>query len=272
MSDPTKIFSINLYAYTFDYTVSEALLHLAKQGYREFELMMFPGHLWPAEMSATDRRELRKLIEDNGLRVVSVNMPNIDLNIAGASKEMREYSLGLISSFTTLAGELGASGVVIGPGKSNPLFPLPKERLQGYFFEALDRLYPLARDGGTKLLVENMPFGYLPDVTSILSTLSAYGNDDIYLIYDVANGHFIGKDPRDELREGQHKIRLVHLSDTNQKVYKHDPVGLGDVPFANVPPVLKEIGYKELPMLEIVSLDPDTDLMKSVKALAPLGY
>jgi len=30
----------------------------------------------------------------------------------------------------------------------------------------------------------------------------------------------------------------VHLSDTNQKVYRHDPVGLGTVDFAPIPAVL----------------------------------
>jgi hypothetical protein len=49
-------------------------------------------------------------------------------------------------------------------------------------------------------------------------------------------------------------------------------VGLGDVPFADVPPVLREIGYSELPVLEVISRNPDADTLDSATRLAKLGY
>ena len=74
------------------------------------------------------------------------------------------------------------------------------------------------------------------------------------------------------LRRCRKRLKLVHLSDTNQQVYRHDPVGAGDVPFAQVPPVLKEIGYKRLPMLEIIAPDAEKDILASADALAGMGY
>ncbi|MCZ7601042.1 MAG: sugar phosphate isomerase/epimerase [Gammaproteobacteria bacterium] len=111
-------------------------------------------------MDSAGRRELRRVADAGGVRIVSLNMPNIDLNIAGASQEMRDYSLGLVSGFIRLAGDLGAPGIIIGPGKANPLFPAPREVLKGHFFRALDTLAPIAEQGGTRLLVENMPFAF----------------------------------------------------------------------------------------------------------------
>ena len=91
-------------------------------------------------------------------------MPNIDINVAGAAPEMRAYSLDLLTDTVRLAGELGARGVVIGPGKANPLFPADADELIGHFFAALDRLCPVAESAGTALWVENMPFAFLPAI------------------------------------------------------------------------------------------------------------
>lgn len=272
MRDPKSIFAINLYSYTFSHKAADCIRHLADQGYRGVELMMYPGHLWPAGIDAAGRRELRRVADAGGVRIVSLNMPNIDLNIAGASQEMRDYSLGLVSGFVRLAGDLGAPGIIIGPGKANPLFPAPREVLKGHFFRALDALAPIAEQGGTRLLVENMPFAFLPDADSLMNTLEEYGNDGIGVIYDVANGHFIGEHPAEGLRRVRSRLGLVHFSDTGTKVYKHDPVGMGDVPFADIPPVLAEVGYREMPVLEIVSHDPDADTLESARRLAAAGY
>lgn len=272
MSDPTKIFAVNTYSYTLDRSAAETIRHLGAQGYPGFELMMYPGHLWPSDADETVRRDIRQAVRETGTRLVSFNMPNIDINIVGASKEVREYSLGLLSKFIALAGELETPSIVIGPGKANPLFSPGYEFLSSHFFKALDHLAPVAKKSGVRLLVENMPFAFLPDAKSLLKALDDYGNDDIGIIYDVANGHFIGEDPREGLRIVKDRLGLVHFSDTGRAVYRHDAVGLGDVPFAGVPPVLTEIGYKELPVLEVISRDADAETLDSARRLAEVGY
>jgi L-ribulose-5-phosphate 3-epimerase len=271
MADVKKIFGINTYSYTLNWSAADCIRHLADQGYIGVELMMYPGHLWP-DLDASGRRDLRRAAEERGVRIISLNMPNVDLNVAGASQEMREYSLGLLTQFVRLAGELGAPGIVVGTGKANPLFPAPRELLMGHFYRALDLLAPVADAVGTKLLVENMPVGFLRDADSIMQALAAYGNDRIGVIYDVANGHFIGEDLREGLRRVRDRLALAHFSDTLRSVYKHDPVGKGDVPFAGVAPVLAEVGYKEMPVLEIISHDADADISDSVQRLVALGY
>ncbi len=267
-------FAINSYAYTLDHTARQFLDKLADRGHREFELMVYPGHLWPRDMSARDRSELRRHIESRGLRLATLNMPNIDMNIAGASDEMRAYSLGLLQAIVELAGDLGAAGVVVGPGKPNPLFPMPRERLMSHFFAGLDRLAPIAEKAGTQLYLENMPFAFLPGIDELLAALQDYGRTDIAVIYDVANGWFIKEDIAGALRKCARsgRLKLVHYSDTGQAVYRHDAIGLGTVPFTVVPPVLAEIGHAERPMLEIIAPEPDQHIAESVGRLAGMGY
>ena len=64
----------------------------------------------------------------------------------------------------------------------------------------------------------------------------------------------------------------MHFSDTGQQIYRHDPVGAGNVPFAEIPPVLQEIGYKRLPMLEIIAPDAEKGILASADKLAAMGY
>jgi sugar phosphate isomerase/epimerase len=64
----------------------------------------------------------------------------------------------------------------------------------------------------------------------------------------------------------------VHLSDTPREVYRHSAVGEGVVQFAQVPPLLEEVGYRDLPMLEIIADDPDQAIRASVERLFALGW
>jgi sugar phosphate isomerase/epimerase len=272
MSRDAPAFAVNTYSYTLTHDVRACLATLGERGYTDFELMMYPGHLWPADIDRTARQALRKYIESNKLRVTTLNMPNIDLNVAAAAPEMRAYTLANLRGVVELAGDLGAPGVVVGPGKANPLLPAPTERLMGWFYAALDVLAPLADKAGTALYVENMPFAFLPGIDELLAALDRYGNDRIGLVYDVANGHFVGEDVGAALRKCRKRLKVVHLSDTNQKVYKHDAVGLGTVDFASIPAVLAEIGYRNRPVLEIISADADRGIDDSVARLVAMGW
>lgn len=272
MNGAVRSFACNTYSYTMSHTAGDCLAYLADLGFSEFELMMYPGHLWPPDMDAAQRAALRRLVENRGLRIGTLNMPNVDMNIAGASAQMRRHTLDLLRQIVELAGELGAEGVVIGPGKANPLFPAPRERLEGYFFSALDELIPAAKRAGTALWVENMPFAFIPGIEGLMQALDRYGSDELGIVYDVANGHFIGEDLGEALRRCQRRLKLVHLSDTGRSVYRHDAVGMGDVPFRAVPPVLAEIAHVRLPVLEIISQDADADIVSSAGKLSAMGF
>lgn len=269
---PAAAFACNTYAYTLSHRAEACLAHLADLGFAEFELMMYPEHFWPPDADAATRRAVRQSVEARGARIVTLNMPNIDMNVAAASAEMRSHTLGLLEGIVELAGELGAAGVVIGPGKANPLFPAPRERLTGYFFAALERLLPVARKAGTGLWVENMPFAFLPDIAGLMTALDRFGADEIGIVYDVANGHFIGEGIPAALRACRSRLCLVHLSDTDQRVYRHAPVGEGTVPFAEVARVLAEIGHGRRPVLEIICDDADRGILGSAARLAALGF
>ncbi len=270
MNDIARKYGINTYAYTFDGSAADTMRRLADQGYGAVELMFFPGHLWPRDLDTGGRRELLEL-GDKRLPIVTVNMPNVDMNIAAATEEMRSYTLELLVDFIHCAGEIGAGNIILGPGKANPLFPMPREAMVGHFHKALDRLAPLAAKSGVRILMENMSFAFLPDAESLAKAVDDYGDPAIGFIYDVANAHFIGESPADGLRRVKDRLGLVHFSDTTRKIYRHDPLGQGDVPLEGLGAVLKEVGYHGLPFLEVISTDPDRDIADSVQRLHRAG-
>jgi sugar phosphate isomerase/epimerase len=124
-------FVLNTYSYTSSGSISDHLERFAQAGFREIELMMYPGHLWPPSMDDTARAALRRELDAWGLTLRTLNQPSVDINVAAASPERHRYSLDILRSVVSLAGELGAGGAVIGPGKPNPLFPAPVECLLG---------------------------------------------------------------------------------------------------------------------------------------------
>ena len=267
-----SMFGCNTYSYMLTQSAETCLARLADFGFLEFEFMVHPGHLWPADLPPNKRRAIRSAFEQGSLQLTSLNMPNIDLNVASTTPEMRAYSLKLLSETVRLAGELGARGVVIGPGKANPLFPADFETLIGYFFAALDRLGPIAAASGTALWVENMPFAFLPTIGGLMIALERYGNDAVRVVYDVANAYFIAENLAIGLKRCQNRLALIHLSDTGRQIYRHDAVGLGTLPFSEVPRAIAAVSYRERPMLEIISVDPDHDIVVSANKLAALEF
>jgi len=259
-------FGINTYSYTQSMSAADCVRTLAERAVKSVELMFYPGHLWITDSRET-LRDLRRTIEQAGVSLVSLNGPNIDVNIAAATAEMRDYSVALNVEYLRMAAELNAKGLILGPGKPNPLFSLPRDVMESSFFRALDALLPIAERDGIELWVENMPFAFLPDAEGLMACLDRYGADAIGVVYDVANAHFINEEPVAGLDRVRVRLSLVHLSDTGQSVYRHDPVGLGDVDFAALIPKIKSLNLERTPMLEIISRDPDRDIARSIETL-----
>jgi len=266
-------FAVDTYSYTLHCTAEECVQRLARLGFCEFELQMYPGHAWPAHMNQGDRKRLKDCFAGNGLRLTTLNMPNIDLNITAATTEMRAMSLGVLREVIGLAAALGAEAVVIGPGKANPLLPMPREQLVELFYRALDELLPFADSEGTALWVENMPFAFLPCVRELLDVVDAYDTKRrIGFVYDVANGHFIDEDPATALRACAPRLRAVHLSDTDRSSYRHAAIGTGTVDFTALPAVLAELGFRRRPILEIIAPQPDEAIARSAAELVRAGF
>jgi sugar phosphate isomerase/epimerase len=259
-------FGINTYSFTRDLHARDCLQQLATAGYRRFEVMLIPGHFWPTLDGVAGRREIESLVARNGLEILTLNQPNLDVNLASAVPEMRQHSCTVIANAIELAQAWNAKGVVINPGKANPVFPPSMQTLADNFRRSLDVLLPVARRASVQLIVKNHPLSYLYRAQDLRQFFDAFGWEQIGLAYDFANGHFGGEEPQAVLHLWDH-LSLLYAADTSTERFDHAEIGKGTVAYGAISTLLQ--GAKACPptILEIVSEHPQSAIDASVEYL-----
>ena len=260
-------YTVNTYPYTLRYGLRDCVAHLADLGFRSFEPMLVPGHFWPSRDAADERRKIGSLLASRDLRIVTLNQPNLDINLGSSVPEMREHSCAMMIAAMRLAGDWGAMGIVINPGKANPVLPSPSDQLADWFRRSLDALVPEAERWNVQLIVKNHPLSYLHRAADLVSFFDGYGWERIGIGYDFANGYFGREDPREALQVLNSRIKLIYAADSGLDEFRHDPVGAGAVRFNDIAETLRASGYRGDTVLEILADDPDRALAASVAQL-----
>lgn len=264
--------AVNTYGYIWSTPAAECVRRLADLGYRNFELMIHPPHLPLDGMSAADRRNLRRAVEQAGARITSVNMPSLDQNLASSFSRVRDASVGMFLDAIDLVADIGAPNLVAVPGRMSPLFPPPLEQRIGWMTESIEKLLPRAEARNVGVAVENVPFASFPEAKTLGAFVRGFRSPQIGVCYDAANAHFIGEDVGRGVAELADLLRVVHLSDTTRQVWRHDRMGLGDVPAAEFARALDAAGFRGPCTLEIIDTDTEGALAESCRVLAPLGF
>ena len=112
-----------------------------------------------------------------------------------------------------------------------------------------------------------------PHATDVMRALDALDDDSVGILYDFANGTFVGDDPCADLHLVKDRLGMVDASDTGTEVFRHGPIGTGIVPFERIADTLREIGYQGVTALEmIVKDDPDTAFRDSHAKMVQWGW
>jgi L-ribulose-5-phosphate 3-epimerase len=264
-------FGINTYSFTHDLHARDCLQRLADVGYRRFELMLVPGHFWPTVDGAEGRREIESLVDSKSLEILTLNQPNLDVNLASTVPEMRQHSCGVVASAIELAGAWNATGVVINPGKANPVFPPSMQTLTDNFSRSLEALVPIARRASVRLIVKNHPLSYLYRAEDLKRFFDTFGWEQIGLGYDFANGHFAGESPEAVLDLRDH-LSFLYVADTTVKRFDHAEVGTGTVAFEAISKLLQDAKLCPPTILELVAAQPQSAIDASVEYLDSIDW
>ncbi len=263
--------SINSYGWIWSTPAADCVRRLATLGYRAFELMIQPPHLPLDGLSPAARRELRSVAETSGGRIGSLNMPSLDHNLASPFDRVRAASVAMFDEALGLASDLGAPWLVVVPGRMNPLFPPPLVERTAWIRESIETLLPLAEARGVGLAVENVPFAAFPDSVALAAFVRGFASPFVGVCWDAANAHFIGEDLAEGTGRLADLLRVAHLSDTTRKVWRHDRLGLGDVPAGVFLDALDAAGFDGPCTLEIIDSDPESAIRDSHRRLLPFG-
>ncbi len=262
---------VNTYGYIWQENIQQCLAQLATHGFRVFEGVINPPHM-DIESTPGKRRALRDFMEGEGLSFSSLNLPSLDSNLVSPFAYTRDYTVSLFKKAIGLAADLRAPQLVTVPGRLNPLLPPSRAARDAWLQDTLGQLIPYAREHGVGLALENVPFASLPHAQDLADFVEAMGNQDVLgVCYDVANAHFVGESLSEGLRCLDGHVRLVHCSDTTRSAWRHDVVGKGDVPWAELAQALQASSYDGPVLLEIVDPDPKAATVSSRDSLVAQG-
>ncbi len=255
----------------------DAMKHLRSLGYDKFEMMIFPPHCWPRELSVAKRKEYKAWLTGEGGKITSFCYPLLDNNPNGVDRLMRSYTLDRYREAIDLAAEWECPYVVAIPGPVNSLINPPHDWMLNWFVEGMKQLVEYARGTGVRLLLENVPFTYLPTAKDMKETAELIG-PEVGVNLDICNSAFIKEDPAEAIRMLGDLLKNVHISDSGYDEFVHARLGTGIVDPAPTAAALKDIGYSGVTVLEIIAdallpgADPDGDIKASHDILAEAGW
>jgi sugar phosphate isomerase/epimerase len=265
------------FPFMYSDTGLDAMKHLASMGYTRFEMMIFPPHCWPVELSAAQRAEYKAAMDGNGWRITSFCYPLLDNNPNAPDRIMRRYTLDRYKEAIDLAAEWSCPYVVAIPGPVNSLINPPYRWMYDWFVEGVKELVQHAKGTGVELLVENVPFTFLPTADDMKKVCADIG-PEVGVNFDVCNSAYIKEDPAAAIRMLGALVKNVHISDSGYGDFKHDKLGTGIVQPGPAGAALKEIGYQGVTVLEIIAdknlpgTTPDQDIVESHAVLAKNGW
>jgi sugar phosphate isomerase/epimerase len=254
-----------------------AMKRLRTLGFDIFELMIFPPHCWPRELSSGQVAEYKNWLSGEGMKVSSLCYPLLDNNPNGVDVLMREYTLDRYREAIDFASEISCPYVVAIPGPVNSLINPPHEWMLNWFVEGIQKLVTHAKGSGVEILLENVPFTYLPTAEDMRATAALIG-PEVGVNLDICNSAFINEDPAEAIRMLGDLVKNVHISDSGPDEFKHERLGTGIVDPAPCAQALDDIGYKGVTVLEIITdllqpgSDPDGDIKISHDILAGAGW
>lgn len=265
------VLGAHTFGFTWDCPAEAAIEQLAEAGYRTIQLMASPPHFDPWIEDAGRTRRIRALLERHGLSLLALDLASSDINLASPSSHVVDFAVNAYSATIDRAAELGARCICVGSGRRHALLAEANARLMPSFREAFARIHEKAQRAGVPVILENHPQGLLASASDIVRFLDAEGYDEMHVIYDAANAFAIGEDPVEGLKSLWPRLGIVHLSDSPKGQWRHDPIGSGEIDFAAIAALLRELGYAGTIVLEILSDRPLDDLKAGVVALEGLG-
>lgn len=265
------------FPFLYSHSGLDALKHLKTLGYDLYEMMIFPPHCWPRELTVAQRKDVRNWLDGEGTKITSFCIPLLDNNPNGVDRLMRQYTLDRYREAIDLAAEWECPYVVAIPGPVNSLINPPHDWMLNWFVEGMKQLLDYSKGTGVDLLLENVPFTYLPTAADMKKTAELIG-PDVGINFDVCNSAFIKEDPAEAIRMLGGMVKNVHISDSGYDEFVHARLGTGIVDPAPVAKALKDIGFEGVTVLEIIAdalqpgNDPDADIKASHDILTEAGW
>jgi sugar phosphate isomerase/epimerase len=260
-------------------TLQEALVRIAKLGFKGVEIMCDRPHLYPPDFDEADLKGLKDILDEKKLRVTNLNsftlfavgdtyLPSwIELDPA-----RRHTRVCHTLACLRVARVLGVRNISVPPG--GPLERgMTRAQAFKYFYDGLDQVMPLAEELNIKVLVEPEPQLLIERTSEFKSFIKDIQSAMIGLNFDI--GHFFcaGEDPASALEELFEWVGHMHVEDISiSREHNHLIAGQGAIDFENIFQTIARLGYDgdiSLELYPYVDI-PDKAGRESCRHLVPI--
>jgi sugar phosphate isomerase/epimerase len=239
--------------------LAEVARTCAALGYEGLELAPFTLGREPAELSATQRRQLRHEVEDAGLKVVGLHWllaRTTGFHLTALDPAVRQRTAARLAELAHLCRDLGGELLVLGSPQQRSLPPgMTHAEGMRLAAETLTQLLPALERYQIDLCLE--PLGpsetnFLNTCAEALSLAQSVNHPRLRLHLDVKAMATEAVPITDLIRQYGPQARHFHANDPNRR-----GPGFGALDFTPIFASLREAGYSGWVSVEVFDYTPD---------------
>jgi hexulose-6-phosphate isomerase len=238
----------------------EAVREARQLGYEGIEVCLFPEGPLNLDMSEADVAKLGKMLEGAGLQPASVTSGALwEYPLTSSDPSKREKGKQIVTKCLQVAGQLGATGILVVPGAVEIFFNpqaevVPYDVAMQRVEEAMRALVPVAEKNKVAIGIENVWNKMFLSPLEARDFVDKLGSEYLGWFFDVGNIVALGV-PEQWIRILGKRIKKVHVKDFRRTVGTLDGfVDLleGDVNWPEVMKALREVGYDDFLIAEMI--------------------
>jgi sugar phosphate isomerase/epimerase len=226
--------------------------------------------VFPRAPDALDPAEVRRLLDDNGLKLAAVGTGAgwvvRRLTLTHPDARRRAEALRFVRAIADLGGPFGASAIIGSmQGRWGGDEGVDRETARGYLADALEALGDHAAQYGVPLIYEPLnryETNMANTVADGVALLESLATKNVVLLADLFHMNIEESDIAAALRAGGRHIGHLHFVDSNRR-----PAGCGHIDYRPIAEALRAIGYDRYASAEALPYpDPDEAARRTIEA------
>jgi protein FrlC len=231
------------------YPLDEAIRRLARIGYDGIEIGAAAPHAYPEYLDKDRRKELRRLLDDNGI-AVSAMLPapggGPGFNVASPLAAERRNAIEQYKQVAQLCSDLGGNTLLYVAGWQ--IYGTDRQQAWAWSQEALSEIASSVASLGVTVAVEPTPTdsNLIESCDDAIELMRAVGASNVKLMFDTIHVLYRNEVPTDYVYRMGKDLHYVHLSERDRLA-----PGQGGADFIGLVDALNEIGYEGYLSMEI---------------------
>ena len=231
------------------YPLEEVIKRLARIGYDGIEIGAAAPHAFPDYLSAERRREIRRVLDGEGIKVSSM-LPapggGAGYNVASPDAPERAAAIDMYKKVTDLCAEWGSPTLLYVAGWQ--VFGTARPQAIEWTTAALAEVADHAAASGITVAVEptSADSNLIDSCDDVIALMDAVDRPNVGAMFDTYHTLYRNEVPSDYVYRLGKRLKHVHLADVNR-----DAPGSGVVDYVSLIQALRDVGYDGYLAMEI---------------------